>query len=372
MPDFTSSLYLGLRHPAASLPPWDSLTTGVPAVLREPRAATTLAQSLAALQGLDRAVLARSTLHVFTDLFTTLARPGSGVLVDSGAYAVGRLAVTGAAAQGIPVIETAHHDPVDLAARLSGPPWTRLRPMLLIDGWCTGCGRAAPLAALRTVLRRRNGVLVVDDSQALGVLGSPAPGHLLGRGGGGSLVRAGVVGSDVIAVSSLAKAFGAPLAVVAGAETVLGRVQATGPTRMHASPPSQADLYAAQRALAVNAACGDRLRRRLADRIEDLRSLLQAGGVPVVGGLFPVQTVPGLTRRAAFDLHHALLSARIRSVVTRPRCGPGLGVTLIVTVAHSRTEIHAAAQVIVRARRALRPRSRPPITVLTLGNRSRA
>ena len=292
MPNFTSSLYLGLSHPSTSLPPWDSLTTGVPAALREPPAATTLAESLAALQGLDRAVVARSTLHAFTDLFAALARPGTGVLVDAGGYDVGRIAAAGPAARGVPVAETAHHDPENLTARLRSPPWTRLRPMLLVDGWCPGCGRAAPLAALLIRLRRRSGLLVVDDSQALGVLGRPAPGHPLGRTGGGSVVRAGVAGNDVVAVSSLAKAFGAPLAVIAGAQTVIERVRATGPTRMHTSPPSQADVHAARRALAVNAACGDRLRRRLADRIQDLRSHLREGGCHWSAACFPCRPWP--------------------------------------------------------------------------------
>ena len=35
--DFTSALYLGLRHPSSSLRPWSGLTTGKPAVLEPPR-----------------------------------------------------------------------------------------------------------------------------------------------------------------------------------------------------------------------------------------------------------------------------------------------------------------------------------------------
>ena len=44
--------------------------------------------------------------------------------------------------------------------------------------------------------------------------------------------------------------------------------------------------------------------------------------MPLVGGLFPVQTVAGLSRQAVLDLHHALLRANIRTVVTRPGCSP--------------------------------------------------
>ena len=55
MLDFTSALYLGLRHPSASLAPWSALSLGQPAALQEAPAATALAARLARLQGCDAA-----------------------------------------------------------------------------------------------------------------------------------------------------------------------------------------------------------------------------------------------------------------------------------------------------------------------------
>ena len=72
MLDFTSALYLGLRHPSASLPPWDALTIGRPAALAEPPDAEAVAAEIASLQGCEAATLLPSTLHLFWDLFRVL------------------------------------------------------------------------------------------------------------------------------------------------------------------------------------------------------------------------------------------------------------------------------------------------------------
>ena len=73
MLDFTSALYLGLRHPTGSLRPWAQLTSGRPAALATPANQAGVAQALARLQGCEMATLSSSTLHLFWDLFGVLA-----------------------------------------------------------------------------------------------------------------------------------------------------------------------------------------------------------------------------------------------------------------------------------------------------------
>ena len=58
MLDFTSALYLGLRHPSGSLGDWESLTLGRPSALREPPDAEAVAADLARLQGCEAGALA--------------------------------------------------------------------------------------------------------------------------------------------------------------------------------------------------------------------------------------------------------------------------------------------------------------------------
>ena len=294
MLDFTSSLYLGLRHPSWLLQPWDQLTTGAPAVLVPPPGARRVAETLSALQGCERATLAPSTLHLFWDLFGTLfSRRGVAIYMDAGTYPVAQWGIERAAARAVPVRSFPHHDPDALRRQLQQDAHRRLCPLVVADGFCPGCGRPAPIAAYLESAQAFGGQLLLDDTQALGILGqAPGPGLPYGRGGGGSLRWSKVGGPDVLVGSSLAKGFGVPVAVLAGSTTLLQRFMATSETRMHSSPPSAAVMHAAEHGLAVNQARGDALRRHLVQVIRHFRSQLTAAGFSAVGGLFPVQTQP--------------------------------------------------------------------------------
>ena len=135
----------------------------------------------------------------------------------------------------------------------------------MADGFCPACGVPAPITDYLELTRSRNGLLILDDTQALGMLGqSPGRGDPYGRGGGGSLRYCGASGPDVILVSSLAKGFGVPAALISGAAAVIGDFEARSETRIHTSPPSAAVMEAARHALAVNRQRGDTIRRGLA------------------------------------------------------------------------------------------------------------
>jgi 8-amino-7-oxononanoate synthase len=347
MLDFSSSLYLGLHHPRRSLVPWDRLTTGVPAALREPQQARRVAGALARLQGCERAVLARSTLHAFVDCFAALGDPAHPVLIDAGAYPIARW---GAAATGRATSSFAHHDPADLRRRLRSGDG---RPLVVTDGFCPGCGAVAPLGAYLELVDEHRGVLLVDDTQALGILGrrDGLPAEPYGVGGGGSLPWAGVAGRRVLTVASLAKGLGVPLAVVAGGRELVGRVTG-GPARVHASPPSAADLHAAQAAVVANRRTGDIRRRRLASLVEHLRRGLAGRGVLVGGGAFPIQSLPVMTPSTAAAVASELAARGVRGVLLRPRCQPGATVTLIVTARHTPGAIDRAVAGVAGALRA--------------------
>jgi 8-amino-7-oxononanoate synthase len=357
--DFTSSLYLGLRHPSRTLLPWEWLTTGIPAALREAPAAARVAAGLAELQRCERAILARSTLHGFVDTFEALVRPGASILVDAGAYPIARWGIERVAGRGQPVVTFAHHDPDTLERALDHPALRGRWPLVVCDGLCPGCGGAAPLAAYRRLAQRRGGLLIVDDTQALGVLGrEPGPSDPYGHGGGGTPAWCGLTGPGVLAVSSLAKGFGVPIAVLAGDAGVIERIEAHGPTRSHASPPSAADLHAAAHALGVNARDGRQRRRRLAALVQRLRQRLAVHGVGLVGRSFPVQSLPAMPDPAAARLHDHLLAAGVRTVLQRPRCVPGATVTLLVSAGHGRRDVDRAADALAAALPASAPGAR--------------
>src|SRR5262245_51588111 len=110
MLDFTSALYLGMRHGSRSLEPWDQLTTGRPAALVSPPGARQVSQALAVLQGCESGTLATSTLHLFWDLFGMLAGERVAIYPDAGIYPISQWGVERAAARGAPVRKFPHHD----------------------------------------------------------------------------------------------------------------------------------------------------------------------------------------------------------------------------------------------------------------------
>jgi 8-amino-7-oxononanoate synthase len=355
MLDFTSALYLGFRHPHGALRPWAQLTTGRPAALEPAPEAVALAQDLAQFVGCERAVFAPSTLHLFWDLFDVLARDHIAIYADAGTYPIARYGIERAAAKGAPTSTFRTYDPADLASLLRRDRATGRRPVAVTDGLCTATGRAAPLADYLELVRERNGYLVIDDTQALGILGAnPAPDAPYGRGGAGTPAWSGVRGPELIIGSSLAKGFGAPLAVLAGAAEVIAKFEEFSRTRIHSSPPSLAVISAAERALTINATRGDRLRNRLVDLMRHFREGLRQIGLGATGGLFPFQTLRALPGVDPEALHRRLLGLGVRAVLRSARHPPGAAVSFLVTVLHSRSDVGRCVEALRRSRDLLR------------------
>lgn len=348
MADFTSSLYLGMLHGSAELPSWSALTMGRPSALGRPTAADAVGDLLAALQGAERAVLARSTLHAFSDCLEVLAGAGSALVVDAAVYPVARWAAQRAAGGGTPMSSVGHHDLDDLTRALAALRRSGLRPVVLADGVCSGCARPYPMRDAAGRVRAHGGVLIIDDTQAIGLFGRCAPGHPFGVGGGGSVPRAAIPFQNVVAVASLAKAFGAPVASVAGPALIIGQVESRGGAMMHSSPPSIVDVLAAARALARNNAEGELRRRRLASRIRALRRRCAEHGLHLAGGLFPVQATPEVGVVTGRRLLDRLATRGVRAVL-RQDCAGGSSVALALTATHRTADVLSAADALAVA-----------------------
>jgi 8-amino-7-oxononanoate synthase len=228
---------------------------------------------------------------------------------------------------------------------------------VVADGYCTGCARTAPIAEYLEVLRPHRGVLVLDDTQALGILGrDPGPAAPYGHGGGGSARWANAHGCP-LQVASLAKGFGAPVALLAGPAELVDEIGTRGPTRLHSSAPARADVRAAEHALTVNAAHGDRIRARLLTLVRRFRQRSADRGTLTAAGEFPVQRLASTDERRAMAMHAWLLGAGLRSVVTQPPCHPAAAVTVVLNAALSPAEVDRAADLIAAA--AARTKRRP-------------
>jgi 8-amino-7-oxononanoate synthase len=364
MLDFTSALYLGFGHPSASLAPWQALTLGRPAALEEPPGAGQVAADLAHLTGAAAGLLFPSTLHLFRDLFHSVVTPGCGprgvqgdahraiLLMDAQSYPIARWGAEGVRLDGTACETYPHHDAAALARKARRAFRAGLRPIVVTDGFCPSCGRLAPLPALAGAAAEHGGHLIVDDTQALGVLGASAGKTVpSGRGGGGTLGWFGLGGPHISAGSSLAKGFGAPLAVLLGGKDTIERIAREGDSRVHTSPPSAASIAAAAAALMANVTAGDLLRARLGRRIGQLRQGLARIGACVMSTLpFPVQTIALSSPQSARAVLAALEQQGIRALVTKA-CQGGMSLSVLLTATHAAADINRLIEAVAAALR---------------------
>lgn len=331
MLDFTSALYLGIGHASWTLPGWPQLTLGKPGALEGLPGTAQAEEELAALTGRQQVVLGASTLHLFCDLFALMARRTGAIWIDQATYPIARWGTDRAAAAGTPVRLFPAHDATALRKALAGARGSR--PVVVTDGYCPWRGRPAPLREYARSVAAANGLLVVDDTQALGVLGA---------GGGGSLRDLGLDGHGIVLVSSLAKAFGAPLAMLGGSREFVDEFRQSSATLVHCSPPSAAVLAAALRALEINRRMGDVLRRRLARRVLRFRQL--AADLAASANLFPVQPLRLAPYVDARAVHRALVRRGVRPVLHRDPSGGGPRISFLITARHRLSEIDRAAE----------------------------
>jgi 8-amino-7-oxononanoate synthase len=338
MPDFTSALYLGLTHDHGALRPWRQLTTGRPAALGSLREVEDLESALAEFLGCGAVAIGPSTFHLFWDLFDMFADDIT-IHRDSGAYPIAHWAADAVGARGVPQFAFASHDRSALRASLALRSANR-RPLVLVDGLNPLTGQPAPLPDYLDLVRQRKGWLVLDDTQAIGILGRQASAaRPLGIGGAGTPAWFELADPHLIRVASLAKGFGVPLALIGGSRSLIERFKAISKTRVHCSPPSQADIAAARRALMINARHGETLRQRLINVISSFRQGLSSLGLAAHGGFFPVQTLVLSARMKATGLHTALDWLGVATVLHRARRGGRALVSFILNASHGLADI---------------------------------
>lgn len=348
MLDFTSSLYLGMNHSRDTISDWQGLTTGKPVVLDKPMVNRCLEKDIANLTACENATLGPSTLHLFIDVFRSLSKRKLSIFLDKKAYPIARFGVENVIACGAASMSYFRHQNVqDLERKISINTEKNSCPVVVTDGYCPSCGKVTPLKEMLSIVEKYHGILIIDDTQALGILGES---HSLekpyGLGGGGSLRWYGLKSPNVIVISSLAKAFGAPLAVLAGSNKRVQQFNRYSQTRIHCSPPSNVAVTAAIAALNRNISEGDTLRARLIYLIRYLKKSLYSIGVKTINSLFPVQTLQPLPLLSAQNLHQHLYYSGIRTVIHRPRDVTTPRVSLILTSSHSVEMIDKLTQTI--------------------------
>jgi 8-amino-7-oxononanoate synthase len=277
-----------------------------------------------------------------------LAEQGYTFYLDRAVYPIARWGVERAAGKGAAVTVFGHQEAGALAELLRGA--RPQKPVIVADGLCSACGCRAPLVDYLRLARRRGGLLLVDDTQALGILGRrPTRKRPYGHGGGGSLRHLGLAGPDILTISSLAKGFGAPLAVLSGSEDLIRHFRQRSETRFHCSPPSLAAVHAATHALQLNRVEGGALRDQLEARVRLFRRLLNEADLAADGGLFPVQTLRLPANVDIRRIHRRLQARGIRTVLRRGCREREPAVSLVITARHRPVEIERAVHELAAA-----------------------
>ena len=227
----------GCKHPSGRLPAWRSLTTGVPAAL-SPAAGTRRLKRAPppSMAASGRRWLRRRSTSCGTSSGSWLRRPWRCTSTPArtrrcaGAPSGPRAP---ACRCGVPAPRGGH------AGTTRGGGGARAAPVVVCDGLCARCGRCAPLAGFLGVVAPRGGSIVIDDTQAVGLLGErPAAAPPYGSGGGGTPRHIGLSDPRVLAVVSFAKALGAPVAALLGSDAAVAAYERKSGCREHSSPPS--------------------------------------------------------------------------------------------------------------------------------------
>jgi 8-amino-7-oxononanoate synthase len=295
---FAATNYLGLnRDPqilqaiANAAQRWGT-SLGTPRLFATDRLTARLETVLARLVGHERALVFPSTTHIALDLLPLLAGPKGMLFVDERAYPISLEGVYAAASRGAQIRYFPHNNYQALYRMLKA--YTHIPDKVIVcDGVYPAEGRAAPLREITHAARKVDAVVYVDDAHGIGVLGErPTRNVPYGRGGGGTPRHLNVTPGNIVHVGSLSKAFGVPVAFVAGPTGFVDYLRATASTFTHSSPPAIPMLGAAQAALRLNTAHGDALRRRLLQRVSRFRRGLAQSGVRLASNrLFPIQTI---------------------------------------------------------------------------------
>ncbi|WP_439817000.1 8-amino-7-oxononanoate synthase [Zavarzinia sp. CC-PAN008] len=329
--DFASNDYLGLAtSPRLGAAVAAAIGRGVPVGAAGSRLLRgnhpeheALEEEAARLFGAPRALYFGSGYAANMAIFSALPQPGDLIVYDALSHASTREGIRAGRAE---AVAARHNDADDFAAQVSqwrarggrGVPWLAVESLYSMDG------DRAPLAELDAVARQHDGVLVVDEAHATGVLGP-----------GGLGLAAGLEhGPHLVVLHTCGKALGASGALVTAATPLVDLLVNRARQFIFATAPSPLMAAAVREALRI--LVDEPQRRRQLDALVDHAGQLFAGrlGVPPSGS----QIIPvilgedGRAVRAAQALRRAGFDCRAIRPPTVPEGTARLRVSLTLNV----------------------------------------
>lgn len=346
---YTSAGFLGLQqHPKViqfvcqALQKW-SISLGFTRNLGTTPMTPQLEEALAALTGQPAAMIYPSTTHIAVDALPLLAGNNGIFLVDRRAYATSLVGVRQAQRFGTKTVRFQHNDLPALVNKIRIQ--RRFHPkIIVVDGVSAPAGDRVPLDQLIDIAKRYDALIYMDDSNGIGILGeNPNRRMPFGYGGQGTAAYYGITpGRLLISVGSMSKAFGVPMAFIAGPQAFIRRLKLSSTTAAHCSPPSIANVAAALAAMRFHAKAGNHLRQMLYQRVMRFRHGLQRHNIRLFGSKeYPIQSLAFDDPQHATQFAYQLRQSGIWAVMQfYPADSPGqIVLRFLLTVEHSKYAI---------------------------------
>ncbi|RVC63136.1 pyridoxal phosphate-dependent aminotransferase family protein [Mesorhizobium sp. M00.F.Ca.ET.038.03.1.1] len=240
---------------------------------------------------------------------------------------------------GKPAVRFRHRDPQDLTDQLKRQLKPGQVPVVVSDGVFPITGALAPLDLYREVLKAYpGGLLCVDDSHGVGVLGNS---------GRGTLEHFAIEGEGTFCAGTLSKAFGGFGGIVPSSRALAEKIAAKAGVIPGASPPPVPAVAAAAAGLRLfmeNPTMLQKLRRN----VEGMRAGLRSLGLSI-----PETPVPIFSVQAPVDLKHVYRTLRESGIVVKYVKPNGYSdapsvetLRIAVFSTHSRTQIDDLVEVL--------------------------
>lgn len=225
---------------------------------------------------------------------------------DSSHYSV----FDGIRSTGKSVITFCHLDPEDLRQKLRENLKPRQIPLVMSDGVFPMTGAIAPLREyVKALTPFEGGLLCVDDSHAVGVIGEK---------GQGTLEYCGVQGDNCYLAGTLSKAFGGLGGIIPGNNGLMEKVSRNVRIPVGASPPCTGAAAASAMGLKILSEHPE-MRMQLWDNVAFMRNGLRQLGVDVVDSPIPIVPVTGLSGVNLKQVQHDLEEKGIVVAYVPPR-----------------------------------------------------
>jgi 8-amino-7-oxononanoate synthase len=311
-----------------------------------------LEERLAAFTGADAAVLFGSGSLANLGVIPALARKGEVAFHDELAHPS---IADGCRLAGADAIAYRHADPEHLAWGLRQVDGRGA--LIATDGVFGLDGDVAPLAEIVAVARRYDVRVLVDEAQAIGVLGP---------GGRGAVAEAGLDEDVDVITGSLGTALGAYGGFACCDHVTARYLVNSARTLLHSTAPPPVAVAAAMAALELLEEQPRRV-EKLHANAETLCDGLAREGFEVAGACtHVVPLLVGEAEPATRIVDHALEQGVFAEAVLPPGVPDGASrVRLAVMASHTRSELRDAARVLARAalRAGFRPGAGRPVAV---------